>query len=103
MVTVPDLGGMSIEQFSLALANRWGLGRADLDNGVLVLVAPKERRVRVAVGCGLEQVLTDGAAAAIIERMTPLLAAGEYDRALALAFDDVEATLRARPERQRAP
>lgn len=103
VVTVPELGGERIEQFSLALANHWGVGRAELDNGVMVLVAPRERRVRVEVGCGLERVLTDARAGEIVASMTPLFAVGDYERALLVGSDGIAATLRSRPERQHAP
>jgi uncharacterized membrane protein YgcG len=99
VVTVPDLGGMTIEEFGLALGNRWGIGRADYDNGVLLLVAPRERRVRVEVGCGLEAVLTDARAAAIIDKMTPLFRKGQFERGVELGFGELETLLRARPER----
>jgi uncharacterized membrane protein YgcG len=100
VVTVPDLGGLSIEEFGLALGNSWGIGRADFDNGVLLLVAPRERRVRVEVGCGLEAVLTDARAAAIVDKMTPLFLKGQFERGVELGFGEVETLLRARPERQ---
>src|SRR5688572_27548014 len=54
VVTVPSLQGLSIDEFSQQLGNHWGIGRADRNNGVLLVVAPKERRVRIAVGYGLE-------------------------------------------------
>lgn len=101
VVTVPDLGGLTIEEFALALGNRWGIGRADYDNGVLLLVAPRERRVRVEVGCGLEELLTDARAAAIIDKMSPLFQQGQYERGIELGFGEVETLLRERPERRR--
>ena len=102
VVTVPQLGGMSIEEFALALGNRWGIGRADLDTGVLLLVAPSERRVRVEVGCGLETVLTDARAAEIIAGMVELFRQGEVERGIDAGLGEIEAALRARPERRRA-
>jgi len=67
IATVPSLGGRSIDDYSLALFNRWGLGQADKDNGVLLLVAPAERQVRIQVGHGLERILTDARARAIVD------------------------------------
>lgn len=67
IVTTPSLGGRTIEAFGLALGNRWGVGQAGKDNGVLLIVAPNERRVRIEVGYGLERILTDTRARAIID------------------------------------
>jgi uncharacterized protein len=67
IVTVPSLGGRTIEQFGLALGNHWRIGQAGRDNGVLLIVAPAERKVRIEVGYGLERILTDARAARIIE------------------------------------
>jgi uncharacterized protein len=100
VVTVPDLDGLTIEQFGLTLGNAWGIGQADYDNGVLLLVAQRERRLRVEVGCGLEKVLTDARAAGIIEKMTPLFQGGEYQRGVELGVGEVDKLLRTRPERE---
>lgn len=66
VVTLPSLGGRSIESLGLALGNGWGVGRKGHDDGVLLIVAPNERQVRIEVGRGLEKVLTDAEAATII-------------------------------------
>lgn len=99
VVTVPELAGLSIQDFALTLANHWGLGRADADNGVLILVAPTERRVRIAVGCGLEALLTDRRAADIVDKMTPLFRRWEYDKGVRVGFAGTEKILRSRPGR----
>ncbi|MFA5013426.1 MAG: TPM domain-containing protein [Candidatus Paceibacterota bacterium] len=67
VVTVPSLQGMSIEEFTLGLANTWGVGKKGKDNGVVLLVAPNERKVRIEVGRGLEGTLTNSAANGIIQ------------------------------------
>jgi uncharacterized protein len=59
VVTVPSLGQRDVAAFTLDLANAWGIGRAEQDDGVVLLVAPNERRVRIEVGKGLENVLTN--------------------------------------------
>lgn len=66
VVTVASLDGRSIEEYATALFNEWGIGKADRDNGVLVLVSPADRAMRIEVGYGLEPVLPDGLAGAII-------------------------------------
>jgi uncharacterized protein len=78
VVTVPSLEGESIESLGLRLGNGWRIGQAGLDNGVLLIIAPRERRVRIEVGCGLEGLLTDERAQAIIDGIVPLFAAGRF-------------------------
>jgi uncharacterized protein len=68
VVTVSSLDGQDIEPFTKSLANRWGVGRAGGDDGVVLLVAPNERKVRIAVGFGLEQTLTNEFCADVIQR-----------------------------------
>jgi len=67
VVTTPSLGGRSIEQYGLALGNHWHVGQRGKDNGVLLIVAPNERRVRIEVGYGLEAILTNARAQQIID------------------------------------
>jgi uncharacterized protein len=66
VVTVPSLDGMPVEDYAVRLFKEWGVGQAKSDNGVLVLVAPNEREMRIEVGYGLEGILPDGLAGAII-------------------------------------
>jgi uncharacterized protein len=66
VATVTSLEGMSIEQYATRLFAEWGIGQRATDNGVLVLVAPNEREMRIEVGYGLEEVLPDGLAGEII-------------------------------------
>ena len=66
VLIVPSLEGESLEEFSHRVATTWKLGQKGTDNGVLLLVAIKERKVRIEVGYGLEGVLTDIRTAQII-------------------------------------
>ncbi|MDH4065658.1 MAG: TPM domain-containing protein, partial [Acidobacteriota bacterium] len=66
VVTVPSLQGMTVEDYAERLFRQWGIGQAGVDNGVLVLVAPREREMRIEVGYGLEGVLPDGLAGEIV-------------------------------------
>jgi uncharacterized protein len=66
------LGGAKIEDVAQAIGQSWGIGRADVDNGVLLLIAPTERKVRIHVGLGLEGLLTDARSAEIIQAMLSL-------------------------------
>jgi uncharacterized protein len=101
IVTVRELGGITIEEFAQTLGNHWGIGRADADNGVLLLAALGERKLRLEVGCGLENVLPDASAAEIIGKMTPYFQRSDYELGLTVGFGEVEARLRARRERRR--
>ena len=78
-VTVPSLGGQSVEDYAIDLANSWGIGQAEEDNGVLILIAVEERKLRVEVGLGLEGALPDGKTGRIMdEYMTPSLRQNDY-------------------------
>ena len=67
VVTLPSLQGYTIEDFGYQLGRHWGIGTEKLDNGVILIVAPNERKVRIEVGRGLEGVLTDALSKIIIE------------------------------------
>jgi uncharacterized protein len=83
VLTVPSLRGETVEQFATAVFDAWKLGQKDKDNGVLVLVSPAERRLRIEVGYGLEGTLTDVAASRIIRNViTPRFKDGNYDGGL---------------------
>jgi uncharacterized protein len=93
VLTVPSIGDASIEEYALEVFNTWKLGRADKDNGVLIVIAPNEHRMRIEVGYGLEGPLTDLLAGRIIrELMTPRFKAGDYDQGVA---DGVHAVIAA--------
>jgi uncharacterized protein len=79
VVTVPSLDGVPVEDYSVRLFKAWGIGQAKTDNGVLVLVAPNEREMRIEVGYGLEGILPDGLAGQIIrENFTPRFRDNDY-------------------------
>ena len=66
VATLPTLSGHDIETFANSLFRRWALGQKQMNNGVLLLIAPSERQVRIEVGYGLEGVLTDALSSTII-------------------------------------
>jgi uncharacterized protein len=66
VTTVPSLDGMAIEEYGVELGRHWHIGQKGQDNGVLLIVAPKEQQVRIEVGYGLEGQLTDAASSQII-------------------------------------
>lgn len=78
VLIVPSLEGEAIEEFSHRVATTWKLGQKGTDNGVLLLVAIQERKVRIEVGYGLEGVLTDIRSAQIIRNeIVPRFRAGD--------------------------
>lgn len=80
VVTVPSLDGAPVEDYAVRLFKDWGVGQAKQDNGVLVLVAPNEREMRIEVGYGLEGVLPDGLAGQIIrEQFIPRFRDDDYN------------------------
>jgi len=84
VLTIPTLGGESVEEFADRVFKTWKLGQKGKDNGVLVVVAPQDRRMRIEVGYGLEGTLTDVAASRIIRNvMTPAFKNGDFDRGVA--------------------
>jgi uncharacterized protein len=67
VVTVPDLQGYEIEDYGYKLGRAWGIGQKKVDDGLLLIVAPKERKVRIEVGYGLEPIVTDALSSVIIQ------------------------------------
>ncbi len=67
VVTLPDLGGTTVEDYASRLFERWGIGKVGVDNGVLLLVAKDERRVRIEVGYGMEPYITDAQTGRILD------------------------------------
>jgi uncharacterized protein len=83
VVTVSSLDGMTVEDYAVRLFEKWGIGTAEEDNGVLFLIAPNERKTRIEVGYGLEPVITDGRAGEIIrETILPFFREGDYDQGI---------------------
>ncbi|MEO8681820.1 MAG: YgcG family protein [Vicinamibacterales bacterium] len=78
-VSVTSLDGMSVEEYANKLFKSWGVGKKKQDNGVLVVVAPSDRSMRIEVGYGLEGVLPDGLAGEIIRtQFTPRFKNDDY-------------------------
>ncbi len=67
VVTVSDMGGKDVNSYSIELAREWGIGENEKDNGVLILLAVEERKVRIEVGYGLEGALTDSKTGRILD------------------------------------
>ncbi|MEO6224229.1 MAG: TPM domain-containing protein [Sphingomicrobium sp.] len=94
VVTVPTLGGMDVTTFAKNLANSWEIGRKGYNDGVLLLVAPNERKVRIAVGYGLEKTLTHALCKRIIdEQMLPRFREGDLPKGMEAGVDSLIARL----------
>jgi len=79
VVTLPSLQNYGIEEFGYQLGRHWGIGTKENDNGVLLIVAPNEHKVRIEVGRGLEPTLTDALSKIIIENaILPRFRTGDY-------------------------
>ncbi|MBX2992220.1 MAG: TPM domain-containing protein [Bacteroidetes bacterium] len=79
IVILPTIGGASIEEFALRIAEANLIGQKGTDNGILLLIAKDDRKLRIEVGYGLEGVLPDGLAGTIIRReITPHFRDGDY-------------------------
>jgi uncharacterized protein len=84
VLTVPTLNGESVEEYAVRVFEQWKLGQKGKDNGVLLVVVPQDRRMRIEVGYGLEGTLTDAHASRIIRNvMTPRFKQGDYDGGVA--------------------
>lgn len=80
VATLPDLQGYEIEDYGYQLLRTWGIGSKERNDGVILIVAPGERKVRIEVGYGLEPVLTDALSSLIInERIIPAFKDGRME------------------------
>ena len=94
VLTLPSLQGEPLEEFSHRVATAWKLGQKGTDNGVLLLVAIQDRRIRIEVGYGLEGVLTDAITSRIIRNeMVPRFRAGEYSQGIAAGLRAILGTI----------
>ncbi|THI83564.1 MAG: hypothetical protein CAF41_013700 [Nitrospira sp. CG24A] len=94
VLVLPSLEGEPLESFSHRVATTWTLGQKGTDNGVLILVAMKERKIRLEVGYGLEGALTDARSAQIIRNeIVPRFRAGDVSGGVAAGVDAVLKTI----------
>lgn len=84
VVTVKSLDGRPIEDYSIDLATRLGVGPKKSDRGVMILFAIDDHRDRVEVGYGLEPILPDGKVGSFLREVVPYLRSGDYDAAVLL-------------------
>ncbi len=90
VATVATLGEQEIEPYANDLFRQWKLGEAQKNDGVLFLVAPKEHKVRIEVGYGLEGTLTDALSKIIIvNAVAPHFKTGDFDGGVSRGVDDI--------------
>jgi uncharacterized protein len=90
VATVNSLEGGDIETYANELFRTWKLGEKDKNNGVLLLVAPNEHKVRIEVGYGLEGTLTDALSKIIIvNAIAPRFKAGDFGGGISRGVDDI--------------
>lgn len=98
IVTVPDLQGETVEDYAQQLFNTWGIGQKDTNNGVLLLVAPKEHRMRIEVGYGLEPLLTDSVCGSIRDAfILPFFKQNQYPEGITKGADEIAKILLKHP------
>jgi uncharacterized protein len=83
VVTLPDLQGTDIADFGYQLGRYWGIGQKDKNNGALLIVARDDRKLRIEVGYGLEDRLTDAQSSVIINQViTPAFKTGNFSKGI---------------------
>ena len=94
VVTVPSLDGYTIEDYGIGLARKWEIGQKDKDNGVVLIVAPNERKVRIEVGRRLEPLLTDTMSKLIVENaILAQFRRGDFSAGIRDGVRDIKAVL----------
>ena len=88
---IRSLHGDVLEEFSLAVAEKWKIGRRGEDNGVLLLLALDDRRSRLEIGYGLEGVINDARAGDILRDMAPFMRKEQYAQAVFFVIESVSA------------
>nr|MDQ3078187.1 TPM domain-containing protein [Pseudomonadota bacterium] len=90
VATVPSLEGRTIEDYGYRLGREWGIGQEGEDDGVVLLVAPNERKVRIETGYGARVFLTDAVSSVIIRNsITPEFKAGDFDGGINAGVDQI--------------
>jgi len=83
VVTIPTLSGIPISDYAVRIGKEWGVGAKGVNNGVVLLLATKDRKVFIATGYGAEEILTDARCKQIIEKvMVPYLKKNEFSKGL---------------------
>ena len=103
VATIPSLEGRDIADYGYQLGRAWGIGKQGANDGVVLIVAPNERRTRIEVGYGLEPVLTDAYSSIIVNSvMIPQFKAGNYPAGIDAGVDEVTKQIKLPPEQAAA-
>jgi uncharacterized protein len=89
IVLVPTLDGEPIEDAANRLYREWGIGKKGKDEGILIMLAVKDRKSRAEIGYGVEPIINDGAAGGILRQIRPILQQGNYGGALLAAAEQM--------------
>ena len=90
VLIVPTTDGEAIEQFSLRVAEAWKIGRKKIDDGVLLVIAKNDRKLRIEVGYGLEGALTDATSKRIIDEViTPRFRNSDFGGGISAGVDRI--------------
>ena len=99
VATVGDLEGRDVADYGYRLGRAWAIGDAEKDDGVVFLIAPTERKMHIAVGLGLEPVLTDALSGRIIrDTVTPLFKANNYPGGIQAGVNAIAEQIQLPPE-----
>jgi len=94
VLIIPSLEGESLEDYSVRVAQTWKLGRKGIDDGALLFVAKNDRKMRIEVGYGLEEKLTDARSREILDDyVRPRFRANDFDGGIEAAVDAIAATV----------
>lgn len=99
VATIADLQGYEISDYGYQLGRAWGVGNEGADDGILLIIAPNERKMRIEVGYGLEGIITDGLSGQIIRRViTPEFKNGNMFAGINAGVDAIGSQLLLPPE-----
>jgi uncharacterized protein len=94
VVTLKSLQGYAIEDYGYRLGRHWGIGQQGKNNGILLIVAPNDRKVRIEVGRGLEPIMTDALSRIIIDNaILPQFRRGDYAAGIRNGVRDIKDVL----------
>lgn len=94
VVIVETTQPLSIEEYGIKLAEKWKVGYKGLDNGAIVILATKDRKVRIEVGYGLEGDINDAKAGRIIDNYIPSLKVGDWNSAIIGMVDELNKNIK---------
>lgn len=95
VVTIKSLEGNSVDDYAVRLFEKWKIGKKETNNGILLLVALEDRRMRIEVGYGLEPIITDGRAGRIRdEQIIPHFEDGDYQAGIVAGVEAIEKYIR---------